>query len=257
VDYFVLLKMVPDTVEELEVRADGKSLDTEFLRFRLGDPDENALEEALLLKEEHGGSVTVMALDAPELDDVLYGALAKGADRAVKLMGDCPAATGSIAARIVASHLTRDGALPRDSLILVQSQAIDDLEGETGVYLADMLDLPCVGVVTGVVMEEGRLTITKEFAGGMRGEFELSSPAVLGIQSARKPPRYVPVARVRAAMKSAVIEQVNVVPPDAPAVLAIDRMYKPEVTGRAAMFEGGDEEVAERIVAVLADRGLV
>ncbi len=82
---YVLLKMVPDTVEELNVSADGKSLDSEFLRFKLNDPDEHALEQALILKEKHGGQVTVVALDAPEVDDVLFTALAKGADRAVKI----------------------------------------------------------------------------------------------------------------------------------------------------------------------------
>ncbi len=82
---YVLLKMVPDTVEELNVSADGKSLDSEFLRFKLNDPDEHALEQALILKEKHGGKVTVVSLDAPEVDDVLFTALAKGADRAVKI----------------------------------------------------------------------------------------------------------------------------------------------------------------------------
>jgi electron transfer flavoprotein beta subunit len=84
---FVLLKTVPDTVEELTVGADEKSLDAQWLRFKLSDSDEHALEQALLLKEKHGGQVTVVALDAPELDDSLFTALAKGADRAVKLAG--------------------------------------------------------------------------------------------------------------------------------------------------------------------------
>jgi len=63
---FVLLKMVPDTVEELNVASDNQSLDSEYLRFKLNDPDDHALEQALLLKEKYGGKVTVMALDAPK-----------------------------------------------------------------------------------------------------------------------------------------------------------------------------------------------
>ncbi len=85
---FVLLKTVPDTVEELTVAADQKSLDAEWLRFKLSDADEHALEQALLLKEKHGGTVTVVAMDAPELDESLFMAFAKGADRVVKLTGD-------------------------------------------------------------------------------------------------------------------------------------------------------------------------
>ena len=79
----VLMKMVPDVVEELEVSSDGKALDTEFLRLILSESDDHAMEEALLLKERHGGSVTVLAVDAPEVDDALFTALAKGADRAI------------------------------------------------------------------------------------------------------------------------------------------------------------------------------
>ena len=85
---FVLLKMVPDPVEELEVAADGKSLDKDILRLKLADSDEHALEEAILLAERQGCSVTVVALDAPEVDDILFTALAKGANRAVKIAGD-------------------------------------------------------------------------------------------------------------------------------------------------------------------------
>ena len=253
-NYFVLLKMVPDTVEELEVSADNKSLNTEFLRLKLNDPDEHALEQALLLKEKFGGAVTAVAFDAPEVDEVLFTALAKGADKAVKLVGDFSNVRGLACAQIVASYLKT---LPADAVILIQSQAIDDLEGEIGAYLADLLNAPYIGVVTGVASEAGGLTVMKEFAGGMRGEFGVALPAVLGIQAAEKPPRYVPVAKVRNVMKTAKIEMVDVTLPEATAVLAVEKMYKPEVAGRAEMIEGSPEEVAGKIVAILAERGLV
>ena len=83
----VLLKMAPDVVEELEIAPDGKSLDLDYLRLILSESDDHALEEALLLKERHNAKVTVLALDAPEVDDALFTALAKGADRAVKVVG--------------------------------------------------------------------------------------------------------------------------------------------------------------------------
>ncbi|MBU1423688.1 MAG: electron transfer flavoprotein subunit beta/FixA family protein, partial [Bacteroidetes bacterium] len=87
-DIVVFLKMVPDVVEELVIGEDGKSLDTQWLRMKLNDPDEHALEEAVILKEKYGGTVTVVAMEAPEVEEVLFTALAKGADRAVKLPGD-------------------------------------------------------------------------------------------------------------------------------------------------------------------------
>ena len=61
----VLLKVVPDVVEELEVAANGKELDTEYLRMILNESDNHALEEALLLKERYGGTVSLLAPEAP------------------------------------------------------------------------------------------------------------------------------------------------------------------------------------------------
>ena len=103
--------MVPDTVEELNVAADGKSLDTEFLRFKLSDPDDHALEQALMLKEKHGGKVTVVALDAPEVDDVLFTALAKGADRAVKIPINQAGLGTTASAKVLADFFAAAGAL--------------------------------------------------------------------------------------------------------------------------------------------------
>ena len=254
---FVCLKMVPDTVEELEVAADNKALDSQFLRFKLSDPDEHALEQALLLKEKHGGTVTAVALDAPEVDDVLFTALAKGADRAVKIAAD-QTTLGSVAtARVFAEFFKGSAPLAPDTLVLPGSQAYDDLEGEIAPYLADLLNLPYVGVVCGVTPIDGKLAVIKEFSGGLRGEFEVSVPAVLGIQSADKPPRYVPIAKIMAAKKSAKLEHVDLPAPEKLAAVTVARMYKPEVAGRAEMLEGGAEEIANRIAAIIAERGLI
>ena len=254
---FVLLKMVPDTVEELNVSADGKALDTEFLRFKLSEPDDHALEQALILKERHGGKVTIVALDAPEVDDVLFTALAKGADRAVKVPVN-QAGLGTVAsAKVLAEFFAASGQITPDTLLLAGSQAIDDLEGEVAPFLAAALNLSYVGVVCGVKAADGKATVLKEFAGGLRAEFEVQLPAVLGIQSAEKPPRYVPVAKVRAAMKSAKIEEADLTPPERLIHLEIDRMYKPEAAGRAQMFEGATEEVADKLVEVLAKNSVI
>ena len=255
---YVLLKMVPDTVEELNVSADGKALDTEFLRFKLSEPDDHALEQALILKERHGGKLTVVALDAPEVDDVLFTALAKGADRAVKVPLQ-QAGLGTVAsAKVLADFFGAAGTITPDTLLLPGSQAIDDLEGEVAPWLAAAMDLPYLGVVCGVKsVADGKATVLKEFAGGLRAEFEVTLPAVLGIQSAEKPPRYVPVAKVRAVMKSAKIEEVDLTPPERAFQLEIERTYKPEATGRAEMLEGSPDEVADKLVEVLAKTGVI
>ena len=255
---FVLLKVVPDTVEELTVAADGKSLDPEALRFKLGDADEHALEAALLLQERHGGTVTVVALEAPEVDDALFTALAKGADRVVKISADQTRLGAVATAKVLAAFFTSgDGAVTPDTLVLAGSQAVDDLEGELAAYLAEALDLPYVGVVCGVALADGRAVVLKEFAGGLRGEFDVALPMVLGIQSAEKPPRYVPVAKVRAAMKSARIESAEFAPLGPAQALEVIRMFKPEAGGRAQMLDGSPVEIADRIADILAERNLL
>ncbi len=253
----VLLKMVPDVVEELEVAADGKSLDLDFLRLIVNESDDHALEEALILKERHGGTVTAVALEAPDIDDVLFTALAKGADRAVKIEGADQTLSTRDAAGVLAATLPAVGDLLPADLILTGCQAIDDLDGFVAPLLAQALGQPYLGLVARVAPENGKAVVAKEFAGGVLGEYEVSLPAVLGVQGAEKPPRYVPVAKVRAAMKSAEIETVPAAPrPDAPSY-EIGEMLKPEPVDRAEMLEGDPEAVAARICEILSERGLL
>src|SRR3990170_5629242 len=87
-DIAVLIKFVPDLVEELEICASGAALDRTFLRLIPNEQDDHALEQALLLKERHGGKVTVLTLDAGDVDETLFTAVANGADRAVKVRGE-------------------------------------------------------------------------------------------------------------------------------------------------------------------------
>src|SRR3990172_1237623 len=125
----ILMKMVPDIVEELEVADDGTSLDQEYLRFIVNERDDYALEQALLLKDGLGATVTVVATEAPEVDDVLHTALAKGADRAIRVSGVAAVAGSRARAAALGATLAGiPGVLPAD-LVLSGCQAIDDLDG--------------------------------------------------------------------------------------------------------------------------------
>ncbi len=255
----VLLKMVPDIVEELEVGPDGTSLDPESVRPIVSERDDHALEQALLLKERSGGTVTALALETPEVDEVLFTALAKGSDRAVKVTGlDAPLGTAA-AAGLLARVLGEVPNLMPVDLILTGCQAIDDLDGVLAPALAERLGMPYLGIVTGVAVEAagGPATVLKEFAGGARGQYAVCLPAVLGVQAAEKPPRYVPVAKVRAAMKARTIEAVSAGAVDGASLLAVAAMTKPEATGQAEMLEGDAEAVAAKMVEILSARGLV
>ncbi len=255
----VLMKMVPDIVEELEVAGDGRSLDREYLRFIVNERDEYALEQALLLKERLQAAVTVVAPEAPEIDDVLYTALAKGADRAIRVSGIPPTAGTRTTASALATTLPGiPGVLPAD-LVLSGSQAIGDLEGFVAPLIAGALDLPYLGLVNRITVDPGAGTAVaaKEYAGGVMGRFQVTLPAVIGVQGCERPPRYVPVARVRAAMAAGGIEVVAAAGEPAPPPLEVKAMARHEPAAHAEMLEGSVRDVAEKVADILATHGLL
>lgn len=255
----VLLKQVPDLVEELGVDESGRGLDRSWLRFVLNEFDAHALEQALLLKEQVGGTVVVFALNRGEVDETLFSALAKGADSAVKITGDFDDGLDShTAGRIFQSIL---GSTPYD-LILTGVQTNDDVDGQVGGILAGYLHLPYVSVVSGLCISEDHkvATVRKEFPGGLLSEIAIRMPAVIGIQAASQPPRYVPIARLRQIMKTGHIKEVAAdiarVNKESPG-FQIRRMFKPEVTGRAEIISGSQDVIANRIIGILAEKGIV
>jgi electron transfer flavoprotein beta subunit len=254
----VLLKMVPDVVEDLEIAPGGKALDPDYLRMILSESDDHALEQALLLKESHGGMLTVLALDAPEVDDMLFTAAAKGADRLLKVTGLDTGFTTRQAAHVFAEVIAGRPGMPPADLILTGVQAIDDLDGLVAPLVADELGLPYLGIITGIRADPSGKTARaiKEYPAGVRGEFEIRLPAVLGIQAAEKPPRYVPVAKVRAASKSVRIETAPAAAGDGWPAVNIVEIKRNEPAGHAEMLEGSPEQVSGQLCALLAGRGL-
>lgn len=250
----VLLTMVPDLVEELEIDPSGTALDTQWLRYVLSETDDHALEQALLLRDRHGASVTALALDYGDAEQALFTALAKGAEAAVKI---APVPEEGLsrrdAAAVFAEVLRRQ---PAD-LILAGVQAINDLDGHLPGLLAGLLDLPYVGVTRSVEVSAGGFTVQKEYPGGAAAEIMLPAPAVIGVISAPQPPRYVPVARIREVMKTRSIAAEEAPEISAQPAPAIRRMYKPEPTGQATMLSGTPEQAAHELVAILQSRGVL
>ena len=251
----VPVKQVPDLVEELEINGEGTDLERDALKFKMNEWDESALEEALQLKELHGGTVTVLTVASGDVDEMLYTCVARGADRVVKINGDFEEQHDShTAARALAAAIREQ---PYD-LILTGVQAADDLDGQVGVLLATYLGIPHISVVSGIEAEPMTRTATvhQEYAGGIMATFEVDLPAVLGVQASRAIPRYAPVSRVRQAMKTARIEEIEATTP-AGAGITVRRMFKPESTGHAEMLEGDTDEIVDRVIEVLRERGIM
>jgi len=250
----VVIRQVPDLIEPLEVDASGTSLDLGSASFIVNESDDHALEQAILLKEAGGGSVTVVALDYGDVDNTLYAAAAKGADRIVKLAVDGEPPTPHAAAAMLADAIKPIGA----ELVLVGVQAHNELEGVLAPLLAEGLGLPYVGVIRGVKAgAPGTVSACKEFPGAVMARLTVRLPAVLGVLGAEQPPRYVPVSRIRAAMKSTKFDEQTASVPGNQPLVAIRRLFPPTPAARAEMLTGSEAEVAARIAAILAEKGLV
>jgi electron transfer flavoprotein beta subunit len=250
----VPIKLVPDLVEELSVDQSGTSLDTAWMRLIINELDDHAIEQAILLKEAGGGQVVVIAPDAEGVDDVLFTAAAKGADRLIKLDAQLGMGVDNHALARALAGVIKD---IKPDLILTGVQAHNDLDGSLGPLLASFLDMPYVGYISGVTSDGGRVAVRKEYPGGLIAEMEVQPPAVLGIQAAEKPPRYVAVSKVRQAMQAATIESAAVGEPDRRGAPNVLRLFQPELAERATMIEGDPEQIAAKLVDVLREAGLV
>ena len=246
----VAIKHIPSIADDLPVK--GNNVDFDSVDFVLNEFDEQSIEQAVLVKEAVGGTVTVIGVDLiGELDSVLHLALAKGADKAVKISADEPGADSHMQARWLAEAIK--GMSP--DLVFAGVQASNDLDGQIGPMIAAYLDLPYIGGVSSVEAADGTAIVTKEFAGGMAGKYSIRLPAVVGVQAASRPPRYAPISKVRQVAQTATIEKVAPAG-EASAGLVMKKMAPPVVTGHAEMIEGSSKEVAAKIVELLKGKGL-
>ncbi len=249
----VILKQVPDLVEEVEVDANGTEIDRDSIKWKLNEFDDHALEQAVLLKESAGAEVTAVALDADGVDQLLFAALARGADRAVKVATPDGRTDAPRAAAALVGVLAEMG----PDLVLTGVQAVDDLHGQLAPILATKLGWPHVSVVSGVALAGTTVHVQQEYSGGRMATLEVELPAVVGVQAAARPPRYVPISRLRQVMASAQLTSISSAT-EAPALAStVSRLAAPAQGAGARILEGRPEEVAQQIVALLRERGLV
>jgi electron transfer flavoprotein beta subunit len=247
----VPVQLVPDLVEELVIDSNDTRLDPMSVRWIINEFDDYAIEQAILLKERHGGTVTIVAPGLSDIDDALFTAAAKGADRLIKVIWDVEDVNNHMIASMYAKLLSE----LRPDLILTGVAAHHQLDGSFGAILAAKLEMPYAGYISAVNYKDGNVIVKKEFPGGVLSEMELQLPAVLGIQAADTPPRYIPISKIRQAMKTGKIDE-----EDAPNVEAngvtVERIYLPELSGRALMVEGSVDQIVDEIAKLIHQQGI-
>lgn len=251
----VILRQVPDVVEELVIAADGRSLAEDEIMYVTNEGDEHALEQALILKARHGAMVTAVSAGGPEARDALAAAAAKGADEAILVPVPFENRGDNLRLAAELAPAMKSGAY---DLILTGVWASDQIDAGLPGLLASHLSIPYVGGLTSIGVDaEGRKGIVhKEFPGGRLCVMEVELPAVLGVLSAEQPPRYVAVSKVMQAKRTLQPKELGGSPPDVES-LPIIKLMKPEAAAKAEMIPGDATRVGEQIFRLLRERGIV
>jgi electron transfer flavoprotein beta subunit len=190
----VLLKQTFDTEERVVVE-NGK-VKEDGVKFIINPYDEYAVEEAIRLKEEHGGDVTVVSVGPTRSEEALRTALAMGADEAIladdpELFGD-----GYTAAKVLAA-IARQKSY---DLILAGNQAVDSGSSQVAVRLAEELDIPHISTITKLVVEGNQVTGHRD-AEGDEEIVNATLPVLVTAQQGLNEPRYPSLIGIRKANK--------------------------------------------------------
>jgi electron transfer flavoprotein beta subunit len=249
----VVLRIVPDLAEELDIAESGHEIDREWVGLKLNEFDDHALEEAVLIKEQTNAKVTVIALAGDGAERQLQTAVARGADEAVLVGHDLgPVVSSRTAAAFLKPVIEQLGV----DVVLTGVQTPEDVFGQLAPFLAGSLGWPVLNAVNGIVAGSGRLTVAQEYSGGYAARFDAVTPVVLGIQTASKPPRYVSGSKLRQA-SSTTINKIEAALPGDAISQSVQQLKVPERASSAEMLEGSAEQVAEKLVELLAARGLL
>ncbi len=248
----VVLRLMPSLGDELEVDDDGLDIDRDIVEMVINEFDEQALEEAVLIKEATSATVTALALKAEGSEQALNVAYARGADRIVLVDPGELEPYDTRAASLAFAHALREIG---PDLVLTGVQTPYDVFGQTAPYLAAELGWPQASVVVGTTVSDGTARVVQEYAGGRLAVLGMKLPAIVGVQSASSPPRYVSMARLRQAMSEASTETITANIGSGAEGPRITSLSRPDRTGGATMLDGDAEEVAAKIAALLRERG--
>ena len=206
----VAIKQVPHRDAPIRIDAASLWIEETDLPFMLNESDAYALEEALQLKEKHGGEVIVLSAGPERVGTVLRDALAKGADRAIQIDFDDLGSLDALGvARLLASAIQPEN----PDLVLTGLQSDDLGQGQTGVILAEVLGLPHASLILHVeVLASSRIQVKRELEDGWYQLVELPTPAVLSIQSGGNQLRYATLMGIKRAKTK---ELRHIVTPDA------------------------------------------
>jgi electron transfer flavoprotein beta subunit len=243
----VCIKQVPAKDAPLAIA--GNWIRESDIGFEMNEPDSFALEEALRLKEKHGGEVIALSMGPDRVKQTIKEALAKGADRGIHIADDQFAQLDPLA---TASALAAAIMKEKVDLILTGLQSDDHGFGQTGVLLAGVLDLPHATIIMQIEVADVHMKLKRELEAGWFQHIECPLPAVLSIQSGINKVRYATLKGIMAAKKKeiAVLTRESLGATVAP-TQEIEKIYIPIKSKKTEFLTGSAKEVATKLVEKL------
>ena len=248
----VLMKQVANKDAILRINKDSTWIEEADLSFEVNESDGYALEEALRVREKIGGDVVVCTMGPQRAKSVIKDALARGADRAIHVVGDNLAHLSPYAAAGALAAAIREEA---PDLIMTGLQSDDYGYAQTGVIMAELLGMPHATIVIEVDASAEKLRVKRELESGWYQWYSMSTPALLTIQSGISQIRYATLKGIMAAKKK---EIKDVTPAaeivDRPSHQKIQKVYFPQKTKQTQFLGDGDAkagavELAQRLHA--------
>ena len=199
----VAVKRVIDYNVQIRVKEDGSGIVTDNVKMSTNPPDDNAIEEAVKIKEA-GKATEIVAVTVGEekAQETVRKALAVGADRGIHVKADGiiePLAVSKILQKIVDKE--------KPDLVFMGKQAIDDDCNQTGQMLSSLLDWPQATFASKIDVKDGKLEVVREIDEGLE-TIEITTPAIVTCDLRLNEPRYASLPNIMKAKKKP-IEQLN------------------------------------------------
>jgi electron transfer flavoprotein beta subunit len=247
VNIIVCIKQVP--AKDAPLSISGNWIRESDIGFEMNEPDSYALEEALRLKEKHGGEVIALSMGPERVKQTIKEALAKGADRGIHIADDNFAQLDPLgSAKSLAAAVKQQ----KHDLVLTGLQSDDHGFGQTGVLLAGALDVPHATIIMAIEVDGQKMKLKRELEAGWFQHIECPVPAVLTIQSGINKVRYATLKGIMAAKKKEITTiareslGVSVEPTQ-----RVERIYVPTKTKKTEFLTGTPKEVAGKLVEKL------
>lgn len=256
-DIIVCIKRVPQTSEaEVKIDSTGKDIVKDRLTFDTNESDTYALEEAVLMKEKFGGEITVISLGEEDAEDTLRIALAKGADKAIRIKAEdfdeLDAFQTSQILKTVIKDLNYD-------IIFAGCIATDDAYSQIGVTLAELLEIPHAALVIDFDVNENRADVQRELEGGLIEHLDIALPALFTIQTGINEPRYASLIAIRRAAKKEIqiIEMNELAQSEYISNSVLEELYVPLISKQVELLDGTTAESSAKLAGIFKEKGLV